>query len=120
MSDSQFSVPLKLPKCYLNFQKICQTLNFFSKIFDKKFIVFLAFANQAQLKELYLNNNNIKSINRKMLLKMQKLEVLDLSYNKIGYVDPDSGTCLREFKDRPVFVRFRSRSGVRSRSVRVD
>ena len=47
--------------------------------------------NQAQLKELYLNNNNIKSINRKMLQKMQKLEVLDLSYNRIGYVDPDAG-----------------------------
>ena len=31
-----------------------------------------------------------------MLLKMQKLEVLDLSYNKIGYVDPDAGTCLKE------------------------
>ena len=58
--------------------------------------VFLAFANQAQLKELYLNNNNIRSINRKMLLKMQKLEVLDLSYNKIGYVDPDAGKCLKE------------------------
>ena len=47
--------------------------------------------NQAQLRELYLNNNNIKSINRKMLQKMQKLEVLDLSYNRIGYVDPDAG-----------------------------
>ena len=31
-----------------------------------------------------------------MLLKMQKLEVLDLSYNKIGYVDQDAGTCLKE------------------------
>lgn len=70
--------------------------NFGIRFENNHLFVFLAFANQAQLKELYLNNNNIRSINRKMLLKMQKLEVLDLSYNKIGYVDPDAGTCLKE------------------------
>ena len=45
---------------------------------------------------------------------MQKLEVLDLSYNKIGYVDQDAGTLFKRVDHiQGNFVRSPSLSGQR-------
>ena len=51
---------------------------------------------------------------------MQKLEVLDLSYNKIGYVDQDAGTLFKRVDHiQGNFVRSPSLSGVRTALIEV-
>jgi Leucine-rich repeat (LRR) protein len=44
----------------------------------------LAFSNNNLLRELHLNNNAISNINKNVFSKLPNLEILDLSYNKIG------------------------------------
>merc|ERR1719476_441111 len=43
-----------------------------------------AFSNNNLLRELHLNNNAISNINKNVFSKLPNLEILDLSYNKIG------------------------------------